>query len=69
LNYAENYIKLAPITNVGPLNDMDNPVGKYFDFPLLKEELSVAFLVPDVLCFVVHVDGRTQKNCSIRCTD
>jgi len=35
--------------NVGPLLDMDNHVGKYFESPLLKGELSVAFLVPDVL--------------------
>jgi hypothetical protein len=28
---------------------MDNPVGKYFESPLLEGELSVAFLVPDVL--------------------
>jgi len=35
--------------NVGPLPDMDNPIGKYFEFTLLKGELFVAFLVPDVL--------------------
>jgi len=34
---------------VDPLPDMDNPVGKYFESPLLKGELLVAFLVPDVL--------------------
>jgi len=28
---------------------MDNPVGKYFEFPLLRGELSVAFFVPVVL--------------------
>jgi len=48
---------------------MDNPVGKYFEFPLLKGELSVDFLVPDVLCMIVHVDGRKQNNCSTRCCD
>jgi len=35
--------------NVGRLPDMDNPVRKYFESRLLKGELSVAFLVPDVL--------------------
>jgi len=48
---------------------MENPVGKYFEFPLLKGELSVAFLVPDVLFPVVHVDETRQKNCSTRCYD
>jgi len=28
---------------VGPLLDMDNSVGNFFEFPLLKEELSIAF--------------------------
>ena len=45
---------------------MDNLVGKSFEFTLLKEELYVALFVPDVLCLVVHVEGKGQKNCSIR---
>jgi len=48
---------------------MDYPVEKYFEFPLLKGEVFVAFLVPGVLCLVVHVDERRQKNCSTRCYD
>jgi hypothetical protein len=52
--------------NVGPLPDMDNIVGKFFEFPLLIEELYVALFVPDVLCLVVHLDRRKQKKCSIR---
>jgi len=39
----------ASITNVGPLPDMDNCAGKYFESPSLKWELYVAFLIPDVL--------------------
>jgi len=31
------------------LPDIDSPVGKYFESPLLKEELSIAFLILDVL--------------------
>jgi hypothetical protein len=38
--------------------DMDNLVGKYFEFRLLKGELFVAFLVLDVLCLVVHVEDK-----------
>jgi hypothetical protein len=57
------------ITNIGPLPDMDNPVGKYVEFPLMKGELFVAFLVPDVLYLIVHVDGRIQKFCSTSCSD
>jgi hypothetical protein len=37
---------------------MGNPVGKYFEFPLLKGELFVDFLIPDALCLVVHIDGK-----------
>jgi len=46
---------------------MDNPVGKYFEFPLLKEELFVALLIHEVFCLVVHIEGRRQKNHSIIC--
>jgi hypothetical protein len=54
---------------VGPFADMDNPVGKSLEFPLLIEELSIALFVPYVLCLVVHVNGRREKNCSIRYYD
>jgi hypothetical protein len=57
------------ITNDGPLTDMDNPIGKYFEFPMLKGELFVAFLVPNVIFLFIHVDGRKQKNCSTICYD
>ena len=50
------------ITNVGPFPDMDNLVGKSFEFPLLIVELSIALFVPDVLCLVVHVDRRTAHS-------
>jgi len=49
-----------------PFAYMDNSIGKYFEFPLLKEELSVAFLVPDVLCLIVHIDERKQNSSSTR---
>ena len=48
---------------------MDDPIGKSFEFPMLKEELYVAFFVTDVLCLVVHVDKRRQKHYSIRYYD
>jgi len=53
--------------NVGPLPGMDNPVGKYFEFPSLKGKLSVAFLIPDVLCLIVLVDRIRQNSFSTRC--
>jgi len=54
---------------VGHLSDMDNSVGKYIEFPLLKEELLVPFHVPDVLYLIIHEDGRRQNSCSTRCSD
>jgi hypothetical protein len=57
------------ITNVDLLLDVDSSVGKYFEFPLLKEELSDVLFVHDVLCLLVHVDGRRQNNCSINYYD
>jgi len=39
------------------------------DNPLLKEELYVSLLIPDVLCQVVHEDGRRENNFYTRCYD
>jgi len=55
--------------DVGHLPDMDNPIRKYFEFPLRKGELLVALLVLDVLCWAVHIDGRRQKCCYTICSD
>jgi len=54
------------INKVDPLPAMINSVRNYFEFLLLKEELSVAFFVLDVLCLVADVDTRRQKICYIR---
>ncbi len=55
--------------NFGPFPDLDNLIGKSFEFPLLIEELSIAFFVLDVFCLVVHIDGIRLKNCSIEYYD
>jgi len=57
------------IKNVDHFPNMDNSVGKSFDFSFLKEELFVAIFVLDVLCLVAHIDRRRQKHCSIRYYD
>jgi len=57
------------IKNVDPLPDLDNPVEKSFEFPLLKEELFVVFFILDVVCLVAHVERKRQKHYSIRYYD
>ena len=47
------------IKNNDPFPNINNPVEKSFEFPLLKEELFVGFIVFDVLCLFENVDKIT----------
>jgi hypothetical protein len=44
---------------------MDSFVGNSFEFPFTERRIHFSLFVHDVLCLVVHVKGRRQKNYSI----